>query len=727
MHIGFHAATAADLAVHRGRRVAANLYLNLLPDIYGRRPGQRTTDPWEAKQRRIKCDEKRPACSQCVRSHKDCTGYPPPSRHAVPYVELRIAPKPAPVTASPLGAVAAPRGPSPLARETILPPRRANRRQQYHHQLRETALVNSPFSLASTPPPHSPSPTLYQPSANIGLRGVEIQYFDLFRAHTSSELSGYFDSVFWTQRVLQECHIEPAIRHAAVALGALYKTLEQSFKSPSPSESPQRSSGSGVSPSRSDLVKSHWQVAVRQYSDACNAMMLLDGQTQHSNRTRLMASVLLSSFDAFIGDHRQAINQIQNGLGLLETLRAEQDRTGSREPIDEELMTIFARLAIQAKSYDMAFHFPEPYVIRLNPKNPSQETQSAYPDWEPYPERQTIFPSAPYPEHPFSTLREARLAYDMLIERILRFIERLHLIKKQPYTLFPESWRQYAHGMYEEMDAWARSFQPLFEARLSPSNDLSPRERSGIATLKMSQVNSWVLLRCIFNSTESYFDAFIPQFRTIVDLGHEIVAHDERRAAAIRCPRPDLCPHRSWDDPPDVTSGGFAAYHIKPSFSADLGIVPPLFVVATKCREPYLRRRAIQLLRSSARREGMWDSELAARIGEWIMELEESDTDGGSSYEGTPPPVPIHFGQSGEPLHGDAAYGAFGDVGGGGGFPVHMAAPPSKPIPEEKRVMVHGVDFDLRTRFADLQVGTRGLSPGSPEIDRRHRTTHISW
>lgn len=131
-------------------------------------------------------------------------------------------------------------------------------------------------------------------------------YFDLFHVQTASQLSGYFNSTFWSQRVLQECHSERAVRHAVVALGALYKTLEQSWVGKM---------------SQMDSVLSHWQAAVKQYSDACNAMLLISGETLRSHRTRLIASILLAYFDSFIGDHKQAIVQIQTGLGLLERLR----------------------------------------------------------------------------------------------------------------------------------------------------------------------------------------------------------------------------------------------------------------------------------------------------------------------------------------------------------------------------------------------------------------------
>ena len=126
--------------------------------------------------------------------------------------------------------------------------------------------------------------------------------------------------------------------------------------------------------------------------------------------------------------------------------------------------------------------------------------------------------------------------------------------------------------------------------------------------------------------------------------------------------------------------------HIKASFALDLGIVPPLFVVATKCRDRKLRRDAIRLLLSSPRREGMWDSILSGRVAQWIMEIEE---EGLSHYEG----------------------------------PWGMAA--METVGEEKRVMVKEILFDLQRREATLRCGTRGAREGDP--DERARIKHIWW
>ncbi|ODA84043.1 hypothetical protein RJ55_02561 [Drechmeria coniospora] len=607
------------------------------------------------KLRRIKCDEKRPACSQCLKSNKTCSGYPPPSRGDRLLADVRIAPKP-PGAAQPLPVPAhAPAAALRLA--TVLPPRRARRR--------------SPSAHAVPPPSMTPSPTTYQPSDGLQLHHADVLYFDLFRLQTASELSGYFNSTFWARRVVQECHSEKAIRHAVVALGALYKTLEQS--------SPPASPTTPGMPSRMGSVMAHWQVAVKQYSEACNEMLLLKGDNLRSHRTRLMASVLLACFDSFIGDHRQAITQIQTGLGLLEQLHTYHPHHRSPSPgghLEEDLVVIFTRLAIQAKSYDMAFHFPQPYVIRLTSPSraatepPTSETSSS--------SASTPQPTVP---HRFDTLVEARQASDILCEKLLRFIERLQIAKNNPSNVLPANWRQYGLAFKDELDSWSEAFEPILRSRFDPA--IGHLERSGTCALKMFQINTNILFMMMFCDTEVQFDGFMPHFKAIVDLGWEVVGADEKRAATACNPGSGHCHHEHHVTKGGLRAGKFATPHIKPSFAADLGIVPPLFVVATKCRDPSLRRQAIQLLRSSARREGMWDSELAANIGHWIMQVEEYD-------EQAP-----------------------------------RGAVPTRPIPEEKRVMIKTVDFDLRARFADLRVGTRAVDDGCP--DDRFRNTRITW
>ena len=442
----------------------------------------------------------------------------------MPYEAVNIAPKPSLAAAPQNGSVLGARPPIPSVhlpsrRATKLAARRSNGRQQSHPPERADEEIVRQNVLA-----------LHRPSSNLILRGEDGLYFQLFRTHTARELSGFFDSVFWTQTVLRECHYEDAIRHAVIALGALYKTLEQSSASP------------------------------------------------------------------------------------------------------------------------------------------------------PAPPRAVIPPR-------FGTLLEARLAWDTLCETMLRFTETLFARSSGdgPMGILPRALKQYGAGFKARLDSWSAAFAHILDNRFGPN--VSAQEKAGIAVLKMFQVMGQLLFLMTVHDSEAAFDAFSPQFALIVDLATEVVGDEERRAAAKRCPDPSRCVHRTLAGDFMGASEHFRAFHVKPSFSADLGIVPPLYVVATKCRDSVIRRRAIQLLRSSSRREGMWDSQLSGLIGEWVASIEEEPLPGGEA------PSP--------------EWGAV------------------RHVPADRRVMVYSVDFDLRSRFARLSVGTRGITGTSP--DARARETSIAW
>ena len=61
----------------------------------------------------------------------------------------------------------------------------------------------------------------------------------------------------------------------------------------------------------------------------------------------------------------------------------------------------------------------------------------------------------------------------------------------------------------------------------------------------------------------------------------------------------------------------------RPRFSFQVGILPPLYIVGSKCREPTLRRQAIGLLRKCPVQEGLWEPFGASRMCEWMMKIEE--------------------------------------------------------------------------------------------------------
>ncbi|KUJ10192.1 uncharacterized protein LY89DRAFT_596894 [Mollisia scopiformis] len=635
------------------------------------------------KARRVKCDETRPQCQKCVRSGRRCEGYPAYKRTTD--VPIPIAPRfqddssstssPPSTSSSTFPASSPPRIRSIMKKTNRAPPRATNRTTNTQ--------VPARVKFASTP-------TSYIPGG-FAFSVEEGQYFQVFRTHTANELSGFFDSDFWTRSVLQESHSQASIRHAVVALGALYKTLEKASESPPGSP---ETAGSVAS----DTAPTHYNFALQQYGKSLTRLREAIGNNEtRTQRTILISIVLFTCFQSFIGDHKAAITQIQSGLGLLEDRRQDSKQPLIRrkdDEVEEELVQMFTRLAIQAKSYDMAFHFPHPYVIRLSPQSRNDPTSPQSPS-SPSDATSTASMESHMPEE-FKTSKEARSALDTLLERIMRFNEQLSSYHPGPNNILPKSIKSLGYGFGIQLNQWDKAFGELLANRRTPG--ISNTERAGIDVLKMLHLMTSILFVTGFSTSEMEFDNFTPKFKEIVDLAKEVVVDEELTLAQARCGNVAGCRHSEGKALPEHHFPGLASqrpgayreednlFHIKASFALDLGIVPPLFVVATKCRDRKLRRDAIRLLLSSPRREGMWDSILSGRVGQWIMDIEEQ---GLSIWSGP------------------------------------ATASAREIVPDEQRVMVKEILFDLQNREAMLRCGTRGLDAG--DIDMRAQEQYIWW
>ncbi|QSZ36950.1 hypothetical protein DSL72_009041 [Monilinia vaccinii-corymbosi] len=693
------------------------------------------------KIRRVKCDETRPQCTKCVRSGRQCDGYPYNPRNKHVKNTLPIAPRPS-------GNAAGLDPPSSSSTTFMIPTTTTASSASASASLvplRPPRVTHKSKSI-DTPPPTSTTlgpiveidTELFRPpTLGLAFNAEEGRYFQVFRTHTASELSGFFDSDFWTRSVLQESHSEASIRHAVVALGALYKTLEAVAESP-PGSPTTTSVGAHHSPSSPSRVSAptHCHFAWEQYGKAVTRMrQSIENNEVRSQRTILISSVLFTCFQSFVGDHKAAIKQVQVGLGVMEKQRRERQKSYLQRQddiVEEELGQMFTRMAIQAKSYDMAFHFPAPWVIRLstNPSianpvvaspplgtpSPSPTTSSSLLtnlDWRyhvahdpslvnpPSPSESATGTAAsieaPMPES-FPNVHEARLVLDALCERIMRYHEELVGFYTVSNNILPASIKCNGYAFGRSLEQWQASFAPLLAQRRAPGT--SQTERAGMIVLQMGCIMTRVLVFTAFSASEMDFDQFLPFFVEINERAKELIVDEELALAQARCGGA-ACRHvaasgvgvGSGMRTPfgvKVVAGSPAASrdmysHIKPSFALDLGIVPPLFVVATKCRDRKVRREAISLLMSSHRREGMWDSRLCAGVGNWIMHVEEEGLD--------------------EYAPGGASETQF--------------------VGEERRVMVMEIGFNLERRWAMLRCGTRGVRKG--DFDPRARETPVRW
>jgi hypothetical protein len=139
---------------------------------------------------------------------------------------------------------------------------------------------------------------------------------------------------------------------------------------------------------------------------------------------------------------------------------------------------------------------------------------------------------------------------------------------------------------------------------------------------------------------EMGWDRMIEKFRAMVRFA-EIVVNNQPRGyhcdlngqnmASVQVSGPHL-PSNQHEDPMELDENNSPLSEVaycqavttkQNLFSLDLGIIAPLYIVVSRCRDPAIRRRGLQLLASCNRREGIWDSTLSARVAERIIAIEE--------------------------------------------------------------------------------------------------------
>lgn len=151
-----------------------------------------------------------------------------------------------------------------------------------------------------------------------------------------------------------------------------------------------------------------------------------------------------------------------------------------------------------------------------------------------------------------------------------------------------ESQRQRKVDKYSRhLEAWAVHWETWYAAHESSSDSMS------ILNVQLWYACAKALAETGFRGAETRYDMATDRFRDVVDFS-------EKLSSAI-----------------------FQASAGAISLSLDLGYLIPTFFVATRCRDPRLRRRALRVLQAYPRHEGAWQSGPAAVIAQRWMAVEE--------------------------------------------------------------------------------------------------------
>ncbi|KAE8137201.1 C6 zinc finger domain protein [Aspergillus pseudotamarii] len=322
-----------------------------------------------------------------------------------------------------------------------------------------------------------------------------------------------------------------------------------------------------LNPSAENAVVTE-QFILQQYNKSIQYLMEhLTAPKSQSVDLLLVTCGLFVCLEIVRGNNKQAFNHLAAGATILHRRAHFANTTPQSMDIDRELSHLFFRLNMQLSLFGRPL---VPLTIgHKGTQPPSAEGKAS-----------------------FSSIEEARHCLDGLMNKALRFV-RLSLQNPTPSDATRIQQRQKQQDIKEEFDAWAMALNKMM-ARRGNSKTLDKR---GPLTLRLHHQVSLIWLQACFATDQMGFDNFRSNFETIVRLAEEVVR---------------LGPDQEKPSPAN-------------GFSLESGITPPLWFTAVKCRDPIIRRKAIQILSHYRKREGMWDMGLFFKVAELVLESEEAE------------------------------------------------------------------------------------------------------
>ncbi|KAK2021949.1 C6 zinc finger domain-containing protein [Colletotrichum zoysiae] len=518
------------------------------------------------KKRHIKCDEAKPYCMNCLKTRGLCDGY---------------AVKP--------------------------------RKNRSRAALREVERLNP----ESPCRPGSPRGLIREPNVNTLDFATDLQsvYFSDWNELLSSSLGGasFSRTKLWTTTIPQLSRQNPALRHAAISIGAISRALSQS------SYVVARNFHNVANLLRSP----HYQNAVVHYCKALRLQGQADFQTA-SIQEAVLLSILFVAFEALRGNRHSALQHVKFGFMMLHELLISEDseqRIWNLAPDPRQLITevleMYTHLDVQSRTvlsgrvassrspaYELTKglkargHTIETYNMQIQRyTDPGDwgrdmpevfsDADDAYAWWKTCQRRNAKL--APLLLTVVDDLKFGELKDEKDIDRVLG------LIQDQPELV------AYCERSTANLQQWRQSFEPLYNRTLADPN--APR-REYLRLLHLRMHYLVMLLYSLFPryADEATIASMTPYCREVNDVA-EILLREQQK---------------------DIKS----AAHV---FSMDFGLAWQLTIVAMTCRDPLVRENSTRILETYPRREGLWDSVAFLAVLRKNRELEAEN-----AREGTP-------------------------------------------------------------------------------------------
>ena len=385
-------------------------------------------------------------------------------------------------------------------------------------------------------------------------------HLDYFKNRVVRQTNYYVRSGFWDSLLFRLYHHEPAVKYAVVALSSLHQHWELN----------------GLNAYEVDHnVLQSYQKAIQHANKLLSRAQSVNTPDHADIVAILVVCVLFICYEHTVGRHENGLVHLKNGMQImLKHLPRRPEESSWVRALAEsqeiiELVDVMNRLEFMAVCFTKAQFSPYMPEVVLR-------------------ESRKFFPNS------FEGYEDARRYLLLFLIWALTLSQTDGPLLKKPQDqttvraenfegLLPED-EQYC---FEALDRWLELFR-IMQARLHLKGDKSAEDSSHACDFAwMLYLCAKVIIYAEFSGSEMSYDDFTEEFADIV-----------ARAKNISPERQD------W-------------------FSFEDGIVSTLYLVATRCRDPRIRRQAISMLAMGKIKDGVWEASELAKIAEKIVALEE--------------------------------------------------------------------------------------------------------
>ncbi|OGM48175.1 sugar transporter [Aspergillus bombycis] len=390
---------------------------------------------------------------------------------------------------------------------------------------------------------------------------TQAEAMSFFKDISIKHLNAYRPCEPWRNTLLFFSQTVPSVRHAAIALALVHRNYLD------------RHSNDGGYESSFLKDRLPGEAPLLHYNRAIQLLLNLEGgDSAQITAVTLLVCYLFTCFDHLAGNDVQALKHVRGGVALSRNIdNATLNNCNYGDAPSSEVHAIICQVTKHIRRLDMQAAM---FLVDWTPANVEETFMSHF---------ALIFNS-------FRSLDQAADHLQILLTQVMRL--RNTEQQMSPTGVIPPLPSSLKDIVLGQLETWSSLFENLLQQRSPSKSDFETDPL--VSLLRLQHTIAWILLGGYGPGREMDYDNFLPQFQQCVALAGKVAAAHQQYSGSARS-----------------------------TFTPEIGFIPVLYIIGTKCRHPNVRREVLSILRRQLIQEATWDSITTARVVERVIEIEE--------------------------------------------------------------------------------------------------------